>query len=186
MVVLTKKTSILEQEVKTFGEQIGLLLSKQISAQVVSQRRNHAQENQNLQTDAEIDAVLKYYQSFLQLLHDDPRYLVKLSQSVSLRDASSLVEFILNTLFHNPHDRREELKLLKIIQLVLEAEWMQTSDPSSFMRNNSCAPKFLTAYTKRGPCVDVLKEALTDPMNKVLRNPPGDLELDRAKVSHLL
>jgi len=58
-------------------------------------------------------------------------------------------------------------------------------DITTYLRDNSAAPKLLTAYTRRDPCHYVLKQALTEPLKQLMSQSTLNLEINPRKVLHL-
>ena len=87
------------------------------------------------------------------------------------------------SLYGNQYEAREEHLLLKMFELALQMEFDETDDFNNLMRANTAISRMITAYTRRGPGQEYLKETLQQLVEDTNSRTDINLEVNPVKVS---
>ena len=87
-------------------------------------------------------------------------------------------------MYGDQYDTREERLLLSLFGQVLRHEFGKASDMGSLLRANTAVTQMLSAYSRRGLGLSVLKDILAEPLAKITSEKDLDLELNPVKVTH--
>lgn len=181
IVVEARKNALLERDLTKFERKFLLRLRERISDEEVL-NSFEALDAEDSPIDTELADTLQRYGNLLFFLQQDPDYLVRLFSALRGPDVDVLVGVVVFTLYANPHDMSEEHILLTLIRSLLNNAMEACSDITTFLRDNSAAPKLLSAYTRREPCQALLKQVVSEPLTKLLAQTNLNLEINPRKV----
>ena len=97
--------------------------------------------------------------------------------------ALELLQIVMFSLYGNQYEAREEHLLLKMFELALQMEFDETDDFNNLMRANTAISRMITAYTRRGPGQEYLKETLQQLVEDTNSRTDINLEVNPVKVS---
>ncbi|KAI8608278.1 Rho GTPase activation protein [Chytriomyces sp. MP71] len=124
----------------------------------------------------------QFYAQLFSVLRTRPRYLAALASVCSLSEMEPLVATVMQSVYANHWDSREEVLLLGLLKQVLEIEFISASEFGSLMRANSPLSRMLTAYTRRQSGNAYLRKIVSRIVGHVTDlGSDFDLELNSAK-----
>ena len=122
------------------------------------------------------------YERMISILYEEPQYL-----SVMLRKAESdqvdrLVSVICDRIYANHYKARDEYYVLALIMHATGEDVSNITEPTMILSQVNYVTKMMSAYTRRGPNTEALKEALFRPLSLVLARKKLELEIDPSRV----
>jgi Ras GTPase-activating-like protein IQGAP2/3 len=102
------------------------------------------------------------------LLQACPLYLAKLTREVSMKEIDSLLQPVMFSLYGNQYEDREECLLLSMFEQALMMEFQAARDMNSLMRANTAITRMMTTYTRRGPGMKYVKQAMGDLIHELV------------------
>lgn len=173
-----KKNFELEKDVRYFDQRIALLINHKITVEEFPDSGIGEQRVGNLKDDLQ----KRCFGNLLFLLQTDPSYLAKLTRSVAPTEIDELLQIVMFSLYGNQYEAREEHLLLKMFELALQMEFDETEDFNNLLRANTAISRMMTAYTRRGPGQEYLKETLQSLIEDIAARKDLNLEVHPVKV----
>jgi Ras GTPase-activating-like protein IQGAP2/3 len=185
LVAEARRNFILERELGEIDEKIKLLVKNRITVQDIMASQAGLQEpakGQGAARESPLRNNRALYEELFTLLQNKPRYFASLARLVSNKDVPSFVQTVVFDMYGDQYDSREERLLLDLFRRMLQEEIAQSSSIGSLLRNNTAVTQMLSAYSRRGQGMLVLKDVLEEPLLEITGDKELDLEIDPPKV----
>eukprot|EP00735_Rhodelphis_limneticus_P000026 TRINITY_DN1004_c0_g1::TRINITY_DN1004_c0_g1_i1::g.29951::m.29951 TRINITY_DN1004_c0_g1::TRINITY_DN1004_c0_g1_i1::g.29951 ORF type:complete len:772 (+),score=265.22,sp/Q54K32/RGAA_DICDI/31.56/3e-98,RasGAP/PF00616.14/3.5e+03,RasGAP/PF00616.14/4.8e-45,RasGAP/PF00616.14/3.7e+03,RasGAP_C/PF03836.10/5.8e+03,RasGAP_C/PF03836.10/3.6e+02,RasGAP_C/PF03836.10/5.7e-12,IncA/PF04156.9/0.004,IncA/PF04156.9/2.1e+03,IncA/PF04156.9/66,Snapin_Pallidin/PF14712.1/1.5e+03,Snapin_Pallidin/PF14712.1/1.5e+03,Snapin_Palli len=184
IVIESKEDYILEQQAKELDSKIHLLIKNRLTLQEIMEPGSDSKEPKASSSDPRhiMQSKREVYEHLFHYLQTQPQYLAHLTRIATPGEVSQLLQTIIFTLYADQFDAREEHLLLRLFQIVLQAEFDACDELSTFMRGNTGVTQMLCAYTRRGPGHATLKKTLTPSLTALSKIPNLNLEINPSKV----
>ena len=122
------------------------------------------------------------YEQMVSILYEEPQYLSIMLRRAEADEADRLIATICDRIYANHYKARDEYYILALIMHATAEDMSNVTEPSNILAQVNYVTKLMSAYTRRGPNTEALKEALFKPLSIVLARKRLDLEIDPARV----
>lgn len=179
----SRQNFILERELDVLDDKIKLLIRNRVTVHDVVMSSSGLQGASNdSNRNADLSTKLKSYEGLFYLLQSHPVVFARLARVVGGREVQSFVQTVVFDMYGDQYDTREERLLLSLFGHVLRHEFTSASDMGSLLRANTAVTQMLSAYSRRGLGLSVLKDILAEPLDHITSESNLDLELNPVKV----
>jgi len=179
----SRRNFILEKELGEIDEKIKLLIRNRIKYEEISlasTEENHTKQESPLQGKRGL------YEDLFYLLQSKTQYFAQLARLVTNKHHHTFVQTVVFDMYGDQYDTREERLLLDLFRKVLKGELQATTNKGSLLRNNTAITQMLSAYSKRGSGLSILKEILEPPLKEITSRKDLNLEVEPIKIYNQL
>jgi len=122
------------------------------------------------------------YERMISILYEEPQYLSVMLRKAEADQVDRLVQVICERIYANHYKARDEYYILALITHAMGEDMSNVTRPTDMLAQVNYVTKLMSAYTRRGPNTEALKDALFKPLSLVLARKKLDLEIDPARV----
>ena len=122
------------------------------------------------------------YERMISILYEEPQYLSVMLRKAEADEVDRLVAVICDRIYANHYKARDEYYMLALIMHATGEDMSNITEPHMILSQVNYVTKMMSAYTRRGPNTEALKEALFKPLSLVLARKKLELEIDPSRV----
>ena len=122
------------------------------------------------------------YEQMISILYEEPQYLSVMMRRAEADEVDRLIAAICERVYANHYKARDEYYMLALIMHATSEDMSNVTEPTGILAQVNYVTKLMSAYTRRGPNTEALKEALFKPLSIVLARKKLELEIDPTRV----
>eukprot|EP01084_Bolivina_argentea_P097637 175511_1 len=171
---------VLYSKRESYSSKISILLKEKANPDIALQKLSKLQHHRHdsFPFNKEMNEILSLYGKLFGEIFNNPSLLSTIFYTGNYKILDSKVKLLTETLLPNPYNQTHEFIFQKIVSDVIDYEFHQTKDLTTFLRENTSATKLFSAYLKREPIAIFINNIVEEACNQCLIEYKENLDIN--------